>query len=299
LIRLVAKPFAPPQIRRMNALRDAIRGQVDLLMGTGGRAEPLPARAPGDDGLFGRDSAAWQVHGDLGTMMIGGVSALLLQMLHPGALAGVWDHSNFREDMTGRLQRTARFISATTYGSTASAEAMIARVRRVHGRVTGVLPDGTRYSAEDPALLAWVHAAETRSFLAAYVRFRDPLFPRVRQDRYFAEMAALAKRLGAGDVPRTREANDAYLRAMRPALKADARTRDVAQVLLGRRAATPASYPLQSVMLEAGVDLLPEWARVMHGRDAPLTRRLAVRTGALGAGAVLRWALRPARTASR
>src|SRR3546814_3700279 len=82
-------------------------------------------------------------------MMIGGVSALLLQMLHPGVLAGVWDHSNFRSDMLGRLRRTAQFISGTTYGSREQALALISRVKAIHDHVHGQLPDGTPYSAQD------------------------------------------------------------------------------------------------------------------------------------------------------
>ncbi|HXH14813.1 MAG TPA: oxygenase MpaB family protein [Sphingomonas sp.] len=248
-------------------------------------------RPAGDDGLFGPASASWQVHGDFTAMMIGGVSALLLQMLHPAALAGVWDHSGFRDDMAGRLRRTARFIAATTYGSTETAEAMIVRVKRVHGFVRGTLPDGTPYSADDPVLLTWVHVAEARSFLAAYVRYRDPAFPVALQDLYYAEMAELARRLGATDVPETGRAVEAYLRQARGALRVDHRTREVARVLLDQPAPNRASRPLQQVLLQSGVDLLPGWARAMHGLRVPLRDKVALRAGAIGAGTVLRWAL--------
>ncbi len=272
-------------------LRDAIRDQIRTLMGSDEAAAVDLTRPAGDDGLFGPDSASWQVHGDFTAMMIGGVSALLLQMLHPAVLAGVWDHSGFRDDMAGRLKRTARFIAATTYGSTESAEAMIARVRRVHGFVRGTLPDGTPYSADDPALLTWVHVAEARSFLAAYVRYRDPGFSGARQDLYFTEMAGLARRLGATGVPTSRAEVEAYLQRMRPALRVDARTRDVAGVLLGQPAPNLASRPLQRILLQSGVDLLPGWARTMHGLRVPLREKVALRAGAMGAGTVLRWAL--------
>ena len=99
---------------------------------------PVVRRA---DGLFGPGSVTWRVHGDVTTMMVGGMAALLLQMLHPAVLAGVWDHSRFRADMQGRLRRTARFIAVTTYGSRGEAEAAIARVRSIHARITGTLPD--------------------------------------------------------------------------------------------------------------------------------------------------------------
>lgn len=272
-------------------LRDAIRDEIRTLMGSDDPDAPDLTRAPGDDGLFGPGSASWQVHGDFTAMMIGGVSALLLQMLHPAALAGVWDHSGFRDDMNGRLRRTARFIAATTYGSTEAAEAMIARVRRVHGYVHGTLPDGTTYRADDPVLLTWVHVAEARSFLAAHIRYRDPTFPGVRQDLYYAEMAGLARRLGATGVPETRAAVEAYLRGMRGALRVDVRTREVARVLLDQPAPNFVSRPLQQILLRSGVDLLPSWARAMHGVRVPLRDRVALRAGALGAGGLLRWAM--------
>src|SRR5471030_861408 len=124
---------------------------------------------PGDPGLFGPDAICWKVHADFTSMMTGGVSALLLQALHPIALAGVWDHSTFRTDILGRLRRTATFIAGTTYGNQHDALALIERVRRIHLSVTGVTPDGRPYRASDPELLTWVHVAEVSSFLKAHL----------------------------------------------------------------------------------------------------------------------------------
>ena len=275
----------------MADLRDTIQTQVHRLVGFGDGAVDL-TRPPGDDGLFGPGSAAWVVHGDFTAMMTGGVAALLLQMLHPGALAGVWDHSNFRRDMLGRLRRTAQFISGTTYGSTATAETLIAKVRRIHDRVAGTLPDGTPYSANDPDLLTWVHVAEVASFLAAYRRYRDPAFPTAEQDRYLGEYAIVAEKLGATGVPRTRAALDAYLSAIRPQLRVDHRTREVSRALLRQQPASLAMAPAQTVLMEGGIDLLPDWAARMHGLGRPPIGRPAVRAGVAGIGSVLRWALR-------
>ena len=275
----------------MADLRDTIQTQVHRLVGFGDGGVDL-TRPPGDDGLFGPGSAAWTVHGDFTAMMTGGVAALLLQMLHPGALAGVWDHSNFRRDMLGRLRRTAQFISGTTYGATATAETLIAKVRRIHDRVAGTLPDGTPYSANDPALLTWVHVAEVASFLAAHRRYRDPAFPAAEQDRYLAEYAVVAEKLGATGVPKTRAALDAYLIAIRPQLRVDHRTREVARALLRQRPASLAMAPAQTVLMEGGIDLLPDWAARMHGLDRPPLGKPAVRAGVAGLGSVLRWALR-------
>jgi uncharacterized protein (DUF2236 family) len=275
----------------MADLRDTIQTQVHRLVGFGDGAVDL-TRPSGDDGLFGPGSAAWVVHGDFTAMMAGGVAALLLQMLHPGALAGVWDHSNFRRDMLGRLRRTAQFISGTTYGSTATADALIAKVRRIHDRVAGTLPDGTPYSANDPDLLTWVHVAEVASFLAAHRRYRDPAFPAAEQDRYLAEYAVVAERLGATGVPKTRTALDAYLIAVRPQLRVDHRTREVSRALLRQQPASLAMAPAQTVLMEGGIDLLPDWAARMHGLDRPPIGKPAVRAGVAGIASVLRWALR-------
>lgn len=270
-------------------LKNAIGARVRDLVGSG---EMDLSRPPADPGLFGPGSATWAVHGDFTAMMVGGVCSLLVQMLHPGALAGVWDHSDFRRNMTGRLRRTAQFVTVTTYGSTAAAEGMIARVRRIHDRVTGVLPDGTPYAANDPALLTWVHAAEVDSFLRAHLRYRDPGMSAARQDAYLAEMATLARRLGAGDVPETRATLTAYLEGMRPALRVDARTREVARRLVRQPSPSLLNAPVNAVMMRAGVDLMPRWAARMHGLDMPGHAKPAVRLGAMGVGRLMRWALR-------
>lgn len=249
-------------------------------------------RRPGDDaGLFGPDSAAWIVHGDFTAMMIGGISALLMQMLHPGALAGVWDHSDFRRDMTGRLRRTAGFIAGTTYGSTRHAEQLVARVRAIHDRVTGTLADGTPYAANDPALLAWVHVVEADSFLRAHLRYRDPAFPAAEQDRYLAEMATLARALGAGEVPATRAEVATYYADVRSQLRADHRTREVSRIMRTQRTADPAMVPMGTILMDSGIDLLPRWAAAMHGLTVPGGKSASLRVGALGLGGVLRWAL--------
>lgn len=135
-------------------LRDRIQQQVFRLNGLSMNEFDL-SQPPGDPGLFGPDSVIWRVHGDFTSMMCGGISALLLQMLHPAALAGVWDHSNFREDMMGRLRRTSQFIAVTTYGNSQDAQTLIDRVKRIHLKVSGVDSEGKPYAASDPHLLTW------------------------------------------------------------------------------------------------------------------------------------------------
>ncbi|WP_167040557.1 oxygenase MpaB family protein [Burkholderia sp. Ax-1724] len=247
---------------------------------------------PGDPGLFGPDAICWKVHADFTSMMTGGISALLLQALHPLALAGVWDHSTFRTDILGRLRRTATFIAGTTFGSRRDALALIERVRRIHLDVSGVAPDGQAYQASEPALLTWVHVAEVSSFMTAHLRYVNPMLSVAAQDQYFAETARIAEMLGATEIPRSRAEIEAYLLAMQPALVASERTREVVRILMNAPAPSFAMRPAGALMLNAGVDLLPDWAQDMLGfaRYAALRRTLA-RPGVRLVAPVIRWAL--------
>jgi uncharacterized protein (DUF2236 family) len=286
----IRPPLSPDPLpdRLARPVRRAIAGRVVRMFNDPEKGERPVVRRP--DGLFGPGSVAWRVHGDVTGMLVGGVSGLLLQMLHPAVLAGVWDHSNFRADMHGRLRRTARFIAVTTYGGRDEAEAIIDRVRRIHAQVAGVLPDGAPYAADDPELLAWVHVTEATSFLNGWLRYGEPGMSRTDRDRYFAEMAEVGRRLGADPLPRSQAEAQALIDAMRPRLRADERTREVARLLLSREGGNPAARPFRALVLQAGVDLLPGWARRMHGLSSPLPARPLVRTGTRGVARTIRWA---------
>jgi len=270
--------------------RRALIRNVRAVFNDQSRGEKPVVRSP--QSMFGPGSVIWRVHGDVVTMMVGGMSALLLQMLHPAVLGGVWDHSNFREDMLGRLRRTARFISLTTYASREEAEAAMARVRTVHAQVSGTLPDGTNYSADDPQLLVWVHVSEALSFLNARIRYAEPGMPHVDQDRYFEEMSGIALALGADPVPRSRAAAEQLVERMRPQLLSDARTREVAAIVLKQRPDNLAMAAAQRVIGQAAVDLLPDWAQEMHGLRSTFMTRPFVRTSTLAMAKTLRWAFR-------
>lgn len=276
--------------RPSRSLKNALIGQVRAVFHDSARGEKPVVRSA--DGLFGPGSVVWRVHGDVTTMMIGGVAALLLQMLHPAVLAGVWDHSNFRTDMIGRLRRTARFIAVTSYASREDAEAIIAKVREVHGRIRGTLADGTTYAADDPRLLAWVHVTEATSFLDAWIRYAEPRMTLADQDRYFAEFAVIAEALGADPIPRSRAQAEALIAEMRPELLADARTREVAAMVLSQPAPNLAVKPFQALTFQAAIDLLPRWARRMHGLRGAGPAAPAVRLGTRGIADTLRWAFR-------
>ncbi len=277
--RLTVSPLEPAKAlvrRRITAVfNDASKGE-----------RPVLRRA---DALFPPDSVAWKVNGDVATMMIGGVSGLLLQMLHPAVLAGVWDHSDFRADMHGRLRRTAKFIATTTYDHAGAGQMAIDRVNRIHKKLRGVLPDGTPYRVSDPELLAWVHVTETISFLDAWIRYAEPRMPLAEQDAYFAEMARIGEALHAAPVPRTRAGAEALIRSYRPRLRADARTHEVAALVMRQTVGMPAVDLAAGVIMQAGMDLLPGWARAMHAPSSGLPAPL-VRTGALSTARFLRWA---------
>ncbi|MEP6624305.1 MAG: oxygenase MpaB family protein [Acidimicrobiia bacterium] len=273
--------FAPARTLIRNAARSALAGQP-----TG--APELEFATDEDLGLFGPGSVTWRVHADR-SMLIGGVRALLLQVLHPLAMAGVAQHSAYREDPLGRLARTGRFVAATTYGTTPEAERAIAMVRKVHRRVRGTAADGRPYEASDPILLAWVHNVEVDSFLSAYRRY-GPGLDDADADRYVAEMAVLGRRLGAFDVPETaRELSDWIVRAPDLAMTADAREAVRFLVL----PTLPARMlPIYGIIAAAAADLLPFGHRITLGLwPVPLADPLVVRPAASVLLAVLGWAL--------
>ncbi len=263
------------------ALRDWIVGVLQRDSGS-----PIDYDQPlGDAGLFGPHSVTWRIHADFPGMMAGGVAALMLQTLHPRALAGVWDHSSFRTDILGRLRRTTAFVAGTTYAPTAEAERLIAMVRGIHRKVRGSTPDGQRYSAMDPALLTWVHCTEVASFLAGYQFYRGIALPDAVQDRYFTETAVVARALGARKVPLTRAAMQAYFEAIQPQLDFSARSRAVLEVLAAIRLPIPLPGVARGLFLGAGAQLLPDWAqrrlefsaagRLRHRAAAEMLKTLA------------------------
>jgi uncharacterized protein (DUF2236 family) len=274
----------------MIGLRSAIARQIRGLLSD--PANPRIEIARDGSGLFAPDSVSWRVHIDVTSMMVGGIAALMLQMLHPRVLAGVWDHSGFRDDMHARLRGTARFMAQTTFENRASAEAQIERVRHIHDAVAGQLPDGTPYAANDPRLLAWVHVAGAMSFLGGWMRYGEPGMSAADQDRYFAEMAVVAEMLGADPIPRSRAEAEAIVADFLPELKADERSREVLHLLLHQRPPTLMLVPFQALTMNAAIELLPDWARRMHGLPTPTLTKPAIRIGTRGIAETVRWALR-------
>ncbi|MEU6123661.1 oxygenase MpaB family protein [Streptomyces sp. NPDC047123] len=245
--------------------------------------EHTPATAP-DPGLFGPASVTWQAHSDP-MMWVAGIRALYLQALHPRAVRGVMENSDFRKDAWGRLLRTAHFVGTTTYGTTEVAEKAGARVRKIHTMLKATDPEtGERYGVDEPELLLWVHCAEIDSYLHVVRRSGFRLTDALA-DRYVDEHRQSARLVGLdpADVPASTAELAAYFTAVRPALTAGADARAVDDFL--RRPPThPLLVPARALLWRRVVNLayasLPPYAHELYGRAAPapatVTRRLAL-----------------------
>ncbi|MCD9030678.1 oxygenase MpaB family protein [Luteimonas sp. Y-2-2-4F] len=245
-------------------LTAAIRRRVLGLFPRGQSGIDYDAPA-GDPGLFGPGAVTWRVHADFPGMLSGGLCALMLQALHPRALAGVWDHSDFRDDLVGRLRRTTAFVAGTTFAGTAEAQRLIARVAAIHARVRGETADGVPYAADDPELLTWVHVTEAYAFLRGFRAYAGLRLPPGADDRYYDEARRVAEALGARAVPASAAEVAAYFARTRPQLRYDARSREVLAVLRRARLPVPGATPVRGLFLGAGAALLPPWAEALLG----------------------------------
>ena len=271
----------------LSPVRRALVRQVRATFNDQSKGEkPVPAS---DQALFPPGSVIRRVHGDVTSMRVGGIAALLTQMLHPKALAGVWDHRDVHADMLGRLRRTARFIAVTTFGHRDKAEAAIARVRAIHQQVRGSLPDGSEYRATDPGLLAWVHVAGAVNFLDGWRRYAEPAMSVADQDRYFAESGEVARLLDADPVPQSRAEAERLIDEFRAELRSDDRSRAFRDLVLSAPAPSLSEVPVQALLMNAAVDLMPDFARKMHGLTSPMLPPI-VRGATFGLASTLRWA---------
>jgi uncharacterized protein (DUF2236 family) len=242
---------------------------------------------------FAEDRPIREVHGDA-SMFVGGLRALLLQSLHPLAMAGVAGHSGYRGDPWGRLQRTSHFLAVTSFGAADDAEAMVARIRGIHDRVRGRAPDGRPYAASDPHLLAWVHVAEVDSFLAAHTAYGSRTLDQDGRDEYVEDTSRVAEALGVIDPPRTEAELRDRLASFRPELEGTAEAREAARFMLLNPPVPLVLRPGYAVLAAAAVGLMPVWSRwPLRLPYLPVTERTAVRGAGLALTSTIRWAMTP------
>jgi uncharacterized protein (DUF2236 family) len=246
-----------------------------------------------ESGWFEPNSPIMRVHSDA-SMFIGGLRALLFQSMHPLAMAGVAQHSDYRHDPWGRLQRTADYLAATTFGPAGEAQRAVDVVRRVHEHVTGTAPDGRSYSANDPHLLRWVHLAELDSFLVAHDRYgAEPLVGSDR-DRYVAEVGVVARALGVSAPPETERGLRDQLRSYRSELRGTNEAREAARYLLLRPPLPIAARPAYGLIAGAAVALMPAWTRLpLRLPWLPVAEKVALGPAGEIVTRTIRWATTP------
>jgi uncharacterized protein (DUF2236 family) len=223
---------------------------------------------PSDDGFFGPASVAWRVSTDLASP-VAGLRALLLQALHPLAMAGVDQHSDWRRDPVGRLAATSAYVSTVSFGDRASAERAAARVRRIHEHVRGVdTVTGRPYAAGDPALLLWVHAALVESAIAVSGLLGTPLSAG-EADRYAAEMVVAAELVGVPRalVPASHAELQRYISSVRPQLRCTPVAAESMAYLLSPPGLEEDVAAIWQDIGDGAVAALPQWARQMYGFD--------------------------------
>lgn len=240
---------------------------------------------------FAEDRPIRRVHGDA-SMFVGGLRALLLQSLHPLAMAGVADHSDYRGDPWGRLQRTSTFLAVTTFGPADDAQRAVDKVRGIHRRVHGIAADGRPYEASDPHLLGWVHVAEVDSFLRAHQLYGARPLDQQERDDYVADTARVAAALGVVDPPRTEEQLRQRISDYRPELSGTAAARDAAKFLLLTPPLPLLAKPPYAVLAATSVAMLPAWARLpLRMPYLPPLEVTAVRVAGRTLVGGIRWAL--------
>ena len=241
-------------------------------------------RYSGDVGLFGPGSVSWEVLGDVSSF-VGGIRALMIQAAHPEVVAGVDDHSQYREDPLGRLSRTSYFVTSVNYGAKPEIEAAVQIVKRAHSGVVGISERGIPYNASDPEYSAWVHNTLTDSFLEAFQRFRRPLTT-IEANTFVKEQAVIGSLMGADPIPKTAQELKAWV-CGHPAIGGSKAMRE-AVAFLDRPPLPRVEYTGYKILQRAAVATIPsELTTILELKARPpaeSTGRALLRA--------LRWALK-------
>ena len=277
-------PLEPFRIATQRRVRESL-----------GLTEEPPAACMDDEqSFFPTDSIVRELHADLASMLIGGLASLMFQSLHPLAMAGVAQHSRYKDDPLGRLARTARFVGITSFGSTDDAERAMSAVTNLHRRVTGTTPDGETYRATDPELLSWVHNVEVWSFLAAAKKYGAISLTDERCNQYLSEMTRVASGLGALSVPQTEDSLSGYFEDIRPQLHFGDSAREARNFVLRGVARWPHERMSYAILVSAAIGLLPSWARrELRLPSVPAADAVFIRPLATGFCHTLRIAIGP------
>jgi len=253
-------------------LRAHLRGQIEDVIGRHDDPDVYGGPA-GDPGLVGGPgSISWEINGDLASVLAAGMGAIVMEVLHPSVMAGVFTQSSYRTQPTRRAQETLGYVLRTTFGNTRAATAVIERVRRIHGHVRGTRPDGVEYRALDPELIAWVHTCIPWAVMSAYDRYVRPLATD-EKDRYLREQAVVGRMGGADRVPESVAELDDLVERMRPLMAMTEQTRSFVGFLVGDTEGefhAPRRQQLQRRLdLAASMSLMPPWARHLTGTYLP------------------------------
>ncbi len=268
---------------------------VKEIEAAGGRHdEPaIYAADPGDPGIGGGPgSISWEINGDLASLVVGGTSAIIMEVLHPSVMAGVFTQSTYRQEPLRRARNTLGYVLRTTFGCTRAATDVIERVKKIHSHVGGVRADGVKYQALEPELIGWVHTCIPWAVMRAFETYNRPL-TLDEKNRYLTEQAVIGRMGGADWVPETVEQLDAYVERMRPLMAMNDQTVEFIGFLAGRVGDQPIGTKERFdrwVGIRASMGLMPEWARRMTGTYVaePLFRLFAA-TDQLKASTI-RWA---------
>jgi len=283
LPRPVAAVHDAVRHRAALALRDRVAGDD-----ASGRADQIWGAA--GPRWFSPSDPIWRVHLDA-SMFVGGIRALLLQALHPLAMAGVTDFSNYQSDPWGRLQSTSNFISQTTFGTIEDSERLLDRINSIHSHIQGTTPDGRHYSATDPHLLAWVHAAEIDAFLSCFEAYGASRLTPEEADTYVAQTGRAAARLGVVSPPQSVAELRSTIASFEPELEITPAAREVLRFIVWRPPMPLAARPAYLSLVAGALATLPPYALELFGvRLPPGGRRVMRLAGSGGAGAI-RWML--------
>jgi uncharacterized protein (DUF2236 family) len=281
-----------PDLPDLEVVRQSLgRSLFGMVAGPDGPANRARIHETPGPRWFTEDRPIRRVHADA-SMFVGGLRALLLQSLHPLAMAGVAEHSDYRGDPWGRLQRTSTFLAVTTYGPAADAQRAVDKVRGIHQRVHGIAPDGRPYSAADPHLLEWVHIAEIDSFLLAHQLYGAAPLDQSGRDGYVADTARVAMALGVPNPPLTEKELRERIDTFRPELSGTAAARDAARFLLLTPPLPIAARAPYGLLAATAVSMLPAWARMplLLPYFPPIEATVIRVTGRVLVGGI-RWAL--------